>query len=169
MMEVEIREERETDFAAIGEVNGRAFGQELEGKLVDALRGNGAGLLSLVAVMEEQVVGHIFFSPVTIGGDCVVAGLGPMAVLPEFQRQGIGSRLIQAAIEGLEAQGLAAVIVLGHHEYYPRFGFVRASSVGISCEWEVPDEAFMVRVLDAEKMRGVGGTAKYREEFSSVV
>jgi putative acetyltransferase len=162
---IEIREERPADIAAVRDVNNRAFGQDLEGRIVDALRSNGAVVLSLVATLNDRVVGHILYSPVTIG-DATGAGLGPMAVLPEHQREGIGGRLIDEGRRRLEAQSCPFVIVVGHDTYYPRFGFVRASVHRITCEWEVPDEAFMVQVLDKSTMAGVAGMARYRAEFS---
>jgi len=164
---IEIREERPADIAAVREVNDRAFGQDLEGRIVDALRSNGAAVLSLVATLNDRVIGHILYSPVAIG-DATGAGLGPMAVLPDHQRKGIGGRLIDEGRRRLEAQGCPFVLVVGHDTYYPRFGFVRASVLGITCEWDVPDEAFMVQVLDASKMAGLAGIAKYRPEFSTV-
>jgi putative acetyltransferase len=96
------------------------------------------------------------------------AALAPMAVLPERQRQGIGSELIAVGTQRLKDAGCPFIIVLGHHEYYPRFGFVPASTLGIRCQWNVPDNVFMVLVLDETKMRGVTGLAKYRDEFSTV-
>jgi putative acetyltransferase len=167
-MLLEIREERPEDIAGIRDVNRRAFGQDLEGDIVDALRSNGAALLSLVAIRDGRVVGHIMFSPISVGADASGAALGPMAVLPDFQRHGIGSRLIQTGHRKLQAAGYPFVIVLGHADYYPRFGFKPASTYGIHCEWEVPDEAFMLLVLDESKMKGATGLAKYRPEFSSV-
>jgi len=96
------------------------------------------------------------------------AGLGPMAVLPEYQRQGIGSKLIEAGNRQLKEDGCPFIVVVGHAEYYPRFGFRPARAQGITCEWEVPDDVFMLLVLDPVKMQGVSGLAKYRNEFSSV-
>ena len=162
---VEIREEQADDIAAIRDVNRRAFGQEQEGNIVDALRSNGAAMLSLVATLNGRVVGHIMFSPITVG-ELTGAALAPMAVLPEYQRQGVGSKLIEAGTQKLTDAGCPFIIVLGHADYYPRFGFKPARTLGIKCEWEVPDEAFMVLVLDREKMQGVSGLAKYRQEFS---
>ena len=164
---IEIREERPEDVAGIREVNDRAFGQEQEGRIVDALRANGAAVLSLVAIAEERVVGHIMYSPITVG-EVTGATLAPMAVLPEQQRQGIGSRLVEAGNQRLKLAGYPFVIVLGHPGFYPRFGFLPANSRDIKCEWDVPAEAFMVLVLDEAKMKGVSGLAKYREEFSTV-
>ncbi len=167
-MLVELREERPGDVAAIRDVNKRAFGQNQEGNIVDALRSNGAALLSLVATLNGRVVGHIMYSPVSVDGEVTGAALGPMAVLPEHQRQGIGSKLIETGNHKLQDAGRPFIIVVGHAEYYPRFGFRPASAYGIKCEWEVPDDVFMLLVLDEAKMRTVSGLAKYRHEFSSV-
>ena len=97
------------------------------------------------------------------------AGLGPMAALLEYQRQGINSKLIEAGNQELRDSGCPFVVVPGHPEDYPRFGFQPASHHGIRCEWDVPDDVFMVLVMDQSKMRGVPGSATYRQEFSSVV
>jgi len=163
-----IREERPEDIAAIRAVNRRAFDQEQEGNIVDALRSNGVALLSLVATLNGQVVGHIMYSPITVGDDVTGAALGPVAVVPEHQRQGIGSKLIEVGNQKLKHAGHPFIIVLGHADYYPRFGFEPASTRGIKCEWEVPDDVFMLLILDQEKMQGVSGLAKYRHEFSTV-
>ena len=166
-MMIEIREERPDDVAAIRDVNKRAFGQDQEGNIVDALRSNGAALLSLVATVDKKIVGHIMYSPITVG-DVTGAALGPMAVVPEHQGQGIGSKLVEAGNQKLKDAGYPFIIVLGHTNYYPRFGFTPARDFGITCEWDVPAEAFMVLVLDQAKIDGVSGLAKYRHEFSSV-
>lgn len=166
-MSIEVREERGEDLTAIRDVNKRAFGQDHEGKIVDALRSNGAALLSLVATDDGRIVGHIMYSPITVG-EVTGAALGPMAVDPEHQRQGIGSKLVQAGNLKLKDAGWPFIIVLGHPNFYPRFGFKPAVTLGITCEWEVPDDLFMVLVLDQEKMQGVSGLANYRHEFSSV-
>jgi putative acetyltransferase len=167
MASIEIREERPADEAAVRDVNARAFGQDLEGRIVDALRANHATLISLVAIQQTRVVGHILYSPASIG-NVSGAALAPMAVLPEFQRQGIGSALVEAGNRKLQAAGWPFIIVLGHPTFYPRFGFTAAAAHGITCEWPVPDEVFMVLILDEAKMRGVSGQAKYRHEFSTV-
>lgn len=167
-MLVEVREESPGDVAAIRNVNKRAFGQVQEGNIVDALRSNGAARLSLVATLNGRVVGHIMYSPVSVSGEVTGAALGPMAVLPEHQRQGIGSKLIETGNRKLQDAGCPFIIVVGHANYYPRFGFRPASTHGIKCEWEVPDDVFMLLVLDQAKMRAVSGLAKYRHESSSV-
>jgi putative acetyltransferase len=125
-----IREERPDDIAAIRDVNARAFGQDQESDLVDALRSNGAALLSLVATLNGQVVGHVMYSPVSVGDDVTGAGLGPVAVLPEHQCQGIGSQLIEAGNQKLKDRGCPFIVVVGHADYYPRFGFRSASLHG---------------------------------------
>jgi len=165
---IEIREERPDDIAAIREVNRRAFGQDQEGNIVDALRTNGAALLSLVATVNGQVAGHIMYSLLTVAENVDGVALGPMAVVPEYQRQGIGTKLIGAGNRKIKDAGYPFIIVVGHAEYYPRFGFRPASEYGIKCEWDVPDEVFMLLVLNEAKMQGASGLAKYRHEFSTV-
>ena len=167
-MLIEIREERPDDVAAVRDLNRRAFGQDQESNTVDELRANGAALLSLVATVNDRVVGHIMYSPLSVGGNITGAALGPMAVLPERQRQRIGSKLIEAGNQKLKNAGCPFIIVVGHADYYPRFGFRPAGEHGIKCQWDVPDDVFMLLVLDQAKMEGVSGLAKYRHEFSSV-
>jgi putative acetyltransferase len=165
--EIELREERPDDASAIAEVQRLAFGRAEEANLVDALRASGGLLLSLVAITAGRVVGHVAYSPVSIG-NASGAGLGPIAVLPEHQRVGIGGALIEEGNGKLAASGCPFVVVVGHPDYYPRFGFRRANEHGVTCEWDVPDEVFMLLVLDGNGMRGVKGLAKYRAEFKSV-
>ena len=164
---IEIRQERPGDVDAIRRVNRAAFEQDQEGELVDALRGAGAAMLSLVAVADGEVVGHVLYSPATIGM-LSGAALAPMAVLPEFQRQGIGTRLVETGNRMLKDSGCPFVIVVGHPHYYPRFGFVPARPLGITCAWKVPDDVFMILVFDAVAMHGACGLARYRDEFSNV-
>lgn len=164
---IQIREEQPEDVATIREVNRQAFGQEAEGALVDALRAGGGATLSLVAMLDGRVVGHILFSPLRVG-EIVGAALAPMAVLPDHQRRRIGSQLVREGIRRLEDAGCPFVIVLGHADYYPRFGFTPASERGITCPWDVPDDVFMLRMLDRERMASVSGQAVYRPEFSTL-
>jgi putative acetyltransferase len=164
---IEIREEHPGDIVAIHEVHHRAFEQDQEANIVDALRANGAALLSLVATRNDRVVGHILYSPISVG-EVTGAALGPMAVLPQHQRQGIGTKLVQTGNRQLQEAGCPFIIVLGHPNYYPRFGFRPASTYGVKCQWDVSDDVFLVLVLDQEKMQSVSGLARYREEFSSV-
>ena len=169
---ISIRDEQTQDIPTIREVNIRAFGQPGEADLVDKLRQNCNDLLSLVAVKGNQIVGHILFSPATIESeDRAVQGmsLAPMAVLPDYQRQGIGSGLIRVGIARLESRQCPFVIVLGHAEYYPRFGFEPASRHGIRSEWQVPDEAFMILVLNESEIQGISGVARYQPEFTEAL
>jgi putative acetyltransferase len=166
-MNIEIRDEHPADLAAIRGVHADAFGRGEEGALVDALRGNAAVQLSLVATIGDRVVGDVMYSPVSVG-EVIGSGLGPMAVLPEHQRRGVGSALVNAGTRRLQAAGCPLVVVLGHPSFYPRFGFRPARAHGISCEWDVPDAAFMLLVLDPPRMHGVSGLARYRHEFSTV-
>ena len=164
-MRIEIREEQAADIAAIREVNRRAFGQDQEADIVDAVRAQGAASLSLVATIDQRVVGHIMYSPVDIG-PVIGCGLGPMAVLPEYQRRRIGSRLVEAGNRHLKDVGCPFIVVLGHADFYPRFGFKPARPQGVTCEWDVPDNVFLLLALDPVLMRGVLGLARYRPEFS---
>jgi putative acetyltransferase len=164
-----IRRERAGDAPLIRKVNLLAFGQPQEADLVDKLRENCANSLSLVALEDGRLVGHILFTPITIDGkehEPAAMGLAPMAVLPDFQRRGIGSALLNEGMATLKKEGCPLVIVLGHPDYYPRFGFQPASLFGIKCQWEVPDEAFMVIFLQQDKGQELSGTAEYRLEFS---
>jgi putative acetyltransferase len=166
-----IRPEKTEDIAAIRNVNEQAFGRPAEADLVDALRRNGKATLSLVAEDDGQVVGHILFSPVTIeSGDARLVGVGlaPMAVLPESQNRGIGSLLVRHGLEACRQSGHQFAIVLGHPEYYPRFGFVPASRFGVKCEYDVRDEAFMALELTEGALRGSAGVAKYQPEFNEL-
>lgn len=164
---IEIRVELPDDATAIRDVHTRAFGQSQEADIVDALRSNGAALLSLVATGPNGVVGHIMYSAAFVG-NVLGAALGPVAVMPDHQRQGIGGRLIDAGNERLKEVGYPFIVVLGHAAYYPRFGFKPARSYGITCEWDVSDDVFMVLMLDPDGLRGVSGMARYRPEFSTV-
>lgn len=166
-----VRNEKPEDFAAIHEVNEKAFGQPAEANLVAALRANGHVTLSLVAAQDDNVVGHILFSPVTIESDekiLTALGLAPMAVLPEHQNQGIGSKLVRAGLDECRKALHDIVVVLGHPEFYPRFGFTPASRYGIKSEYDVRDEVFMIMELREGALLGCSGIVKYLPEFSEV-
>jgi putative acetyltransferase len=166
-----IRPERSEDASQVRHVNELAFEQPAEADLVERLRQGCTDSLSLVAE-DDAVVGHILFRSVTIesaGRSVLGMGLAPMAVLPDRQRQGIGTQLVKRGLDLLRERGCPFVVVVGHPEYYPRFGFEPAAMHGLASQWEgVPDAAFMVVVLDAHAMAGVSGVAKYREEFNAV-
>ena len=162
-----IRPEQSADSAAIRLVLEQAFGQPAEASLVDNLRANGKAIVSLVAVENDQIVGHILFSEATIDAVTII-GLAPLAVLPSYQKQGFGTLLTNAGIEACRKAGYTAMIVLGHPEYYPRFGFVPASRFGIKSEYDVPDEVFMAMELQPGALSKCAGVAKYQPEFSEV-
>lgn len=165
-----IRAERDTDHAAVHAVNAAAFPTPLEADLVDALRRQAHPLISLVAERDGAILGHILFSPVTLEGrpDLRIMGLAPMSVAPEHQRSGIGSALVRAGLAECKQLGFSAVVVLGHPEYYPRFGFSPAVRYGLRSEYDVPDEVFMALELLPGALRDTTGMIKYHPAFSSV-
>jgi putative acetyltransferase len=168
---IQIRPERPDDIAAIRRVNERAFHRPAEADLVDLLRERGKVTLSLVAIHEGRVVGHILFSPVVIeatGQSVAAVGLAPMAVLPDWQNQGVGSLLVKAGLDECRGLGHQAVVVLGHADYYPRFGFVPASRYHVGSEYDVPDELFMAVELQPGALAACAGTARYQPEFNEV-
>lgn len=179
-----IRAEKVDERAAIRHVNERAFERAGEADLVDALRREADPFVSLVAADGGRVVGHICFSPVEIeAADAVqveahsedagaksaaagtVLGLAPMAVTPERQRQGIGSMLVEKGLTACRERGTAAVVVLGHPDYYSKFGFVPAAKYGLRCEYDVPSEAFMAVELTPGVLAGNGGIVRYHPAF----
>ena len=166
-----LRPEQPSDYPLISAVNRRAFGGEFEPRLVEALRHSDSFIpeLSLVAVQDEVIAGHILFTVVHIlAGDqrIPVLSLAPLAVLPEYQNQGIGSTLTREGIARGRALGYRAVVVLGHSEYYPRFGFGRASALGIRLPFNAPDEACMVMELYPNALEGIQGMVEYPAEFN---
>ena len=120
-----------------------------------------------MADTDNGTIGHILFSRIKIIGSSVfeTLALAPMAVLPEFQRQGVGSALIKKGTIIAKELGFDSIIVLGHEDYYPGFGFKRASEWDIKCPFEVPDEAFMAIELNDRALEGKAGTVKYPDEF----
>ncbi len=168
---MEIRAERTGDIGDIRQVNLSAFETATEADLVDALREQARPIVSLVAEDRRAIVGHILFSPVTLSSDpdLRIMGLAPMAVVPDRQRQGVGSALARAGIAACLELGFEAVIVLGHPEYYPRFGFVPASRFGLRSEYDVPDDVFMALELRPRALEGLEpGTIRYHPAFGSV-
>jgi putative acetyltransferase len=165
---MKIRSERTDDHAAVRALNKSAFESPLESRLVDALREQADPTISLVAENEGVIVGHIMFSPVTHAGDpeLKVIGLAPMAVSPDRQRQGIGSRLVEAGLAQCRELGFAAVIVLGHPEYYPRFGFRPSTEFGIVSKYEVPAEVFMALELQSGALTDKKGRVEYHPAFA---
>ena len=173
MFSISIRPEREEDYAAIGEINRVAFGRENEARLVQNLRRspNFIPELSLVAVKDGSVVGHILFSPIAIqlgDGNLPALALAPLAVRPEYQNQGIGSQLLRHGLKQCRDFGHKVIVVVGHPEYYPRFGFSSARAKGLDALFPVPDEAFMALELVPGDLNGVSGMVIYPEEFDGV-
>lgn len=167
-----IRSETPKDVDSIRYVNEQAFGRTEEAAIVDKLRDRNVLTISLVATEENGVVGHIAFSPVVVESQCSsfeAVALAPIAVLPAHQRKGIGSQLVKAGLEECHRLGHDIVVVLGHPNYYPRFGFVPAKQRGIDCEFEVPDEAWMVLELREGALAGRSGTVKYQPELQKGV
>ena len=167
---ISVRLEKPEDISSIRTINELAFGQPVEADIVDNLRQNCLDVLSLVAEDEGTVVGHILFSPVQVKkAKRVIKGMGlaPMAVHPNRQSEGIGSQLITCGLKILKEQSCPFVIVLGHPEYYPRFGFQPAIEHGLRSQWsDIPNEAFMVLILDKAAMTDVSGIVRYRDEFN---
>ncbi len=163
-----IRPEAPEDVDSIHYVNKQAFGQENESELIKKIRNRGALIISLVAIQDGEIVGHIAFSPAVIESgisNFEAIALAPMAVLPACQRKGIGLQLVQAGLEECRRLGYEIVVVLGHPEYYPCFGFALARPKGIECEFEVPDEAWMVLELREGALVGRRGMVKFQPEF----
>ena len=164
-----IRPETAADIAAIHDINARAFGRRGEADLVDRLRAANHASVSLVAERDGHVVGHILFSPVTMEhapGSFRGAGLAPMSVLPEYQHTGIGSALVRDGLAACRRAGFDAVVVLGHVHFYTRFGFSRASDVGLDNEYGATD-AFMVVALRDGGLNDLDGMVKYAPEFQT--
>ncbi len=171
---ITIRKEENRDRKLVSLIYKAAFGQPTEADLVEALHKSCPERMALVAEEHGQVVGHILFTPATITTDggriSTGMGLAPIAVTPDLQDQGIGSRLVKTGLTILKEQHCPFVIVLGHPLYYPRFGFVPAAQLGIRCQWpDVPTEAFMILIMEQDAMPQGSGIASYRDEFNQAI
>jgi putative acetyltransferase len=167
-MTIEVRREQPGDDAAIREVNDRAFGQPEESGIVDAARAAGHVTASFVAVDGGTIVGHLLFTPLTVEASAPrlrAVVLGPMAVIPDRQRQGIGSMLVRSGLTECGRLGIGAVVVVGHPEFYPRFGFRRAREYGLRCPFDVADDVFMAVELRDGALEGVTGMVGFIPEF----
>ena len=162
--------EKEEHLSAIHALNTSAFETEAEAILVDLLRECADPLVSLIAKINEGIVGHILFSPVSLTGhpEAIIMGLAPMAVMPELQGKGIGSELVKAGLDMCNNLGVGAIVVLGHPEFYPRFGFKPSTDFGIGCEYKVPREVFMLKELLPGYLKGKSGIIRYHEAFKIV-
>ena len=163
-----VRFEQPGDIEKIRNVHLEAFETEAEANLVDSLRNSGIELISLVAEENKKVIGHILFSPVTIDEDINIMGLAPMAVLPVWQRKSVGAQLINMGLKACKKAGYGLVVLLGHPDYYPRFGFVPSVNFGIKSEYDGPPEVFMVKELQKGALKGTTGTVKYHKVFNKL-
>ncbi len=164
---IEIRRETPSDLPGIRLVNERAFGSSAEANLVDSLRAANKAVISLVALHDDRVVGHILFSPISVERAPATlrgVGLAPMGVLPELQQTGIGSRLVRDGLAECQRAGYDIVVVLGHVRYYRRFGFSPARAYGLENEYQAGD-AFMVLELKKGVLETVAGLVRFAPEF----
>lgn len=168
---VTIRTEIDEDIRSIHSVVLAAFQSPLEPMLVDKLRNADAAALSLVAVEDEKIVGHILFSPITVENNLFskrFLGLAPLAVKPEYQRQGIGSKLVRKGLEMCLSCGWNGVFVLGSPTYYSRFGFEETLKHNLFSEYEVSPEDFMVLALRPGGLDGCAGLVSYNPLFKEI-
>ena len=168
---MEIRQETKVDIEGIHKVNCEAFDTNAEAKIVDALRDSGHLELSLIAVEDGMVIGHIAYSPMHFENpqsSLKVMALAPMAVAPNYQKKGVGSKLVKASIEELKKRNVDLVFLIGYPEYYPKFGFKPAfTTLGVKSNFEgVPDEAFMVLNLSENDFDLKTTKVFFRSEFS---
>ena len=167
--EAVIREETPADYDAIRQVNRLAFKQESEARLVDQLRADSDVVASLVAVNDDQVVGHIMFSKLPIETDGEIlrgAALAPMAARPDLQRQGIGAALVKRGIEVCRDRGYVVIVVLGDPVYYARFGFSAERATRLRCPYS--GEALMALELTEGVLKNGTGSLVYPDAFSLV-
>jgi putative acetyltransferase len=168
--QMRIRKESENDCKAVYEVNASAFETSSEADLVNDLRDQSIAVISLVAEEEGKIMGHIMFSPVDLIGhpELKIIGLAPMAVLPDYQRKGIGSALVTEGLKRSRQLGYTAAVVLGHPKFYPRFGFKISTEFNIKYEYQVPEEAFMAMELKSGALKGKKGVVKFHPAFGKV-
>ncbi len=165
-MKLLIRAEESGDDEAIWEVHIRAFGRTDEAAVVESLRGQGALLASLVAVVRDRVVGHVALSPVQAGGvERAAVALGPLAVDPDYQGHGIGAHLVDAFLQHCRVRDEGLVVVLGYPDYYSRFGFVPAERFGLY--YRDAGEAFQALEVREGAADGLSGEVSYHPAFAN--
>lgn len=171
-MPIHIRAEEKGDETAVTTVNRLAFKRDAEADLVNAVRHAVEPVISLVAEVDGRVVGHILFTPVTVrdeqGQTWRALGLGPMAVLPTHQNQGIGSQLVRAGLAACREIGENVVFVLGHPDFYPRFGFQPAAPLGLQYKSPDYDPAFFVAELSTGALQKMNGNVAYSPQFEGI-
>lgn len=168
---MEIRQEKPEDKTAIHHLHRVAFQRENEANLVENLRKNTLSL-SFVLLENQTLIGHLLFTPVTLkqnsSQDIHILGLAPLAILPDYQHQGKGSLLLNYGLEQCRKLSYHAIVVLGHPDYYHRFGFISAKEKGFSCEYDVPDDVFMILELRQGILKNIRGTIAYHPAFNTV-
>lgn len=175
-MDFNIRQEQIKDYEAVHKVVELAF-RDMEDSdhnepfLVDQLRQTDAFIpeLSLVAEVDEEIIGHILMTKVEIVSEnksVTSLGLAPVSVLPEYQNRGIGSALIREAHKRATELGYGSVVLLGHKDYYPRFGYKQAIDSGIEFPFDVPHEYCMAIELRPESLKDVQGMIQYAKPFT---
>jgi putative acetyltransferase len=166
-----IRPEIKDDVEGVRLLLEKTFGRPQEADLVDTLRERGLITLSMVAHIEEQIVGYIAFSPVELESNSSmvkILGLAPLAILPPYQRQEIGSKLVETALAECQKMEYQGIVVLGAPEFYNRFGFRQASLYQLYSSFDVPAEFFMVKELLNGSLSGHTGVVNYQPEFNNV-
>lgn len=169
---ITIRPEKSEDFNTIYKINKKAFNGEVEARLIDKIRqsDNFVPELSLVALKDDKIVGHILFSRVKIkikGAEKLILALAPIAVLPELQKKGIGSLLVKKGLQTCKGFDYDIIVVIGHPEFFPRFGFTPARKRGLEVSFgvEIPSEAFMVCELKKDALKDIRGIIEFPSYF----
>ena len=165
-----IRDESLGDYRVVEELYLEAFDTPAEARLLSSLRFRATPLVSLIIEEGMRLVGHIMFTPVTLNGSAELnlMGLAPMAVIPDRQRCGFGSALVEEGLIRCQMLDCGAVVVLGHPEFYPRFGFRPAAELGINCEYDVPADVFMALELAPGYLENRGGSISYHPSFNQI-
>jgi len=165
-MDINIRPEAPADYARVHEITNLAYESESEADLVDKLRREASPVISLVAEVEDQVVGHILFTPVSIGdtpANGSAMGLSPLSVHPDFQEHGIGGALLKAGLEACSNDDSQVIVTLGHPDYYSRYGFSPAVEEGISYVGRDYDPFFMVIELSPGALENYQGEVRFHD------
>ncbi len=169
-MDIIIRNESKNDYDEIRKINDLAFGQENEGKMIESLRKTSDynASLSLVAEIKDKIIGHILFYPIKIKkaeGEYTVLSLAPLAVRPEYQNKGIGSKLVKKGLEIAKETNFDVIIVVGHPKYYPRFGFEPASNWEIKLPIDAPNDVFLALELKDNALKNCNGKVEFPKEY----
>ena len=173
-MEIKIRKENRNDYTDVFNLNKVAFEEDEEARLVDLLRKSSAFIpeLSIVAIIENSIVGHILFTKIKIiddkGNENESLALAPMAVSPKYQKSGIGGQLIKNGLDKARELNFKSVIVLGHENYYPKFGFEPTTKWEITSRYDVPTNVFMGLELVDDGLENINGIVQYSKEFGEV-